>query len=326
MAQRSYLLITNRPVAGMFASFIQVIGERYYCEQKDITPVVFFGSNWVYWQPGGYLNSINGWEYYFNPLSDVNISQLVGRSEEYLQYCNIFDYDNKRIIANKNPKHIYNLSRRGHLALSENITVVNRWPEFNLGVRSFCEGNRKIACRLVNDYIKVKPSILAKVERFYRDKMLGFTVIGVHLRGPSHNGEIEGWHKLSYADEKYYFAEVDRILELNPAARILIASDVSEVITSFEGNYGEKCIYLDAIRSTLQQGAPCHELGGALTGEEVLIEALCLARTDFFIHGISNVAYGVLCFNESLPHLDVYQKNEEELHRSYLKKKPEYLQ
>ncbi len=48
------------------------------------------------------------------------------------------------------------------------------------------------------------------------------------------------------------------------------------------------------------------EVGGPVVGEEVLIEAMLLARTDHLIHGISNVTFVVLCMNKDLSHEDVY--------------------
>lgn len=43
-------------------------------------------------------------------------------------------------------------------------------------------------------------------------------------------------------------------------------------------------------------------------GEDVVIEAFLLARTNFFIHANSSVANFVLCLNPALPHHDIYER------------------
>lgn len=307
IAGQHYRIITNRPQAGLFSSFIQVLGELHYCKRYGVIPLVFFGSNWVYWQRGGYNNAVNGWEYYFAPVSGVRIDALIGKAEEYLENCNIFDFQAERIIPNRNPEHRYDLSRQGHIKLPANVTVVNQWPDFHLGTRSFLERNRIPASEMISEYIRIHPAILAKTAQYYSRCMEGNNIIGVHIRGTEHRREIEDWHGLNLAAERQYIDAVDACLERNPDARLFLATDTESTLEHFRNYYGDRCLYYPARRSS-GGNSPHKEFGGAEVGEEMLIEALLLAKTDFLIHGISNVAFAVLAFAPGLPHLDIYNR------------------
>jgi hypothetical protein len=301
-----YLLIMNRPRAGFFSSFIQVLGELHYCEKNDITPLVFFGNNWVYWQRGGYRGSRNGWAYYFEPVSSISLQDLIGLDEQYLESCNIFDFEEKNIIPNKNPEHVYDLSRCGHIKIPDNITVVNKWPEFHLGTRSFLEENREEANRLIGRFIKIHEDIVTKVNAFYSSHMKGEFVIGVHFRGVEHRLEVEQWHNLEFATEDRYSDEIDKVLGSHPDAKIFIATETEATLNYFLDQYGDRCVYYNSHRSP-GESSPHIEFGGAEIGDEILIEALLLSKTDIFIHGISNVAFAVLALNVQLSHVDVYR-------------------
>ena len=122
----------------------------------------------------------------------------------------------------------------------------------------------------------------------------------------------------------YYMKEIDALLDCKPDALVYIATDTQVSFERFLKRYNRRCIYYNAKRSS-ENETPQLEFGGAKIGEEVLIEALLLARTDFLVHGISNVAYGVLCFNPVLPHIDIYERNEKELAAILNKRRREQL-
>ncbi len=90
---------------------------------------------------------------------------------------------------------------------------------------------------------------------------------------------------------------------------MLIATDTEASLGYFLDRYGDRCLYYPSRRST-GDSSPHMEFGGAEIGEEILIEGLLLSRTDFLVHGISNVAFAALAFNPDLPHVDIYQRHE----------------
>lgn len=315
-----HLLILCRPTVGFFATFLQVLGELDLCEEQGLTPLVFLGSNWPYWSEGGYNGAINGWEYYFEPVSDGKLEELVGRDEEYFQFCNIFDFPSAQIRPNQNPRHLYDLSRSEHLHAAPNVTVVNRWPkDRDFGVRRVREDRRHRAAQLIEKYVRLRQPIRDEVEAFHQRHLDGHYVIGVHARGETRNIENENWHRLAHAGCGLFFREVDRALSRNRAARIFLATDSPAILERYRKRYGDKVVTFESTRSA--EGLSVFwEVGGAEIGREVLIDALLLARSDFLIHGISNVAFAALCFAPELEHIDIYEKHETRL-RYWLKAK-----
>jgi len=312
--EQKFLIITSTPGAGLFSSFIRVLGHLHYCKKNNFIPAVFFSNNWVYWSHGGYNGSINGWEYYFSPVSDYSATEILNKDDAFLEKCNIFDFDNEQIVnslkkANKHDlARRYDPTRRDTIKLPPNVTIVNTWPKFHLGVKKCIEENRVTAHELITEFVTIHPNVIEKVDDFYKRHFKGRKVVGVHMRGEEHSYEIEGWHNLAFASEQYYMNEVDLYLKHNPSASIFIATDTETAFNRFKKRYGEQCLFYDAKRSP-EGTSPHLVFGGAEVGEEMLIEALLLSRADFFIHGISNVAFGILSFNPYLLHIDVYENN-----------------
>lgn len=304
---RGVLAILNRPGVGLFASLMQVLGELHHCRTHDLVPVVFFGDNWPYWSPDGYRGARNAWEYYFEPVSPLSLAGVIGRDEDYLAHCNVFDFDPARIVANQNPRHVYDLSRQGHLPVPPHVTVVNRWPAFDCGTRHVREERRATFRGLIDEFVRVQPAIAEAVDVWAARHLAGRHVVGVHVRGGEHDDEIEGWHALAHAPLRLYFREVDAQLDRRPEARVLLATDTVRTLDAFRQRYGNRLLAYDARRSD-GDGAPHVEFGGALVGEEALIEGLLLARTQFLVHGISNLTTAALCFAPTLAHADVYDR------------------
>jgi hypothetical protein len=284
------------------------LGELHYCRTSNLVPIVCFGDNWPYWSADGYRGARNAWEYYFAPVSPLTLGEVFGRDEAYLTHCNIFDFDPARSVANQNPRHVYDLSRRGHVPVPSHVTVVNRWPAFDAGTRHVREDRRAIVRRLIDEFIRVHPAITASVETWAARHLAGRQVVGVHVRGGEHDDEIEGWHALAHAPLRLYFREVDAALDQRPEAGVLLATDTTRTLDAFRRRYGDRMLSYDARRSD-GDGAPHVDFGGPLVGEEVLIEGLLLARTQFLVHGISNLSTVALCFAPTLPHVDVYDRH-----------------
>jgi len=312
---RRFLGILNRPQVGLFATLIQVLGELHHCREQDLEPVVFFGSNWPYWSPDGHRGARNGWEYYFEPVSRWSLADVLGVDARELERRHIFDFDPDRIVANQNPAHVYAPPRRPPIPVPSHVTLVNRWPAFDAGVRSVHEDRRPVFRALIDAYVRPRPEILARVEAFAARHLAGRPVVGVHARDAEHLDEIVGWHLMAWAPPRLYLRVVDDWLDRNPDGAVLAATDTTRLLDAFRRRYGDRCVAWPARRSS-GGGAPHKEFGGPLVGEEMLIEGLLLARTGHLVHGISNVALAVLCLAPALSHVDVYERYGAQLARA----------
>lgn len=292
---------------GFFALFFQVLGNIYKAEQEGLTPVVFLGSNCLYWSDNGHNGfHDNAWEYYFEPVSSLKIEDIFNESLERLKHASIYEYSQADITHNPPEQYVGDL--RGTIVVPPNVIVTNCWPAFDPGQQEIHEDRRTIFNDLINRYIRIRPSIQNKVEQFYQDNFSKSVVIGVHMRGTERSQEVTGWYWKPHLDEKTYMREVDKALKKFPDAKIFLATDTKMTVERFRARYEDRLLTYDAQRAD-EGNSPHLQFGGAELGEQVLIEAMLLSKTSFLIHGISNVAFSALCLSPQLPHLNVYLKH-----------------
>lgn len=181
-----------------------------------------------------------------------------------------------------------------------------------------------------SNYIKINSCIIKRSDRFWEENDLsGKKVIGVHYRHPSHFVESGPVYLQSYFDK------INVILGRNPDAQILLATDNELGLMAFTFKYGSRVKYMkdvkrvpvdnilewafakctkegksDAMDFVDGKGYQLHYVecekpagkSGVKLGEDVLCEALCLARCKWFIHSISNIALAVSYMN---PHVEM---------------------
>lgn len=291
---------------GFFALFFQVLGHIYQAERENLIPVIFFGSSCLYWSDQGYNgHQDNAWEYYFEPVSDLSIDDIFEAPLERLKHASIYEYSKADITHN--PPEQYTSNLQGSILVPRNVKVTNCWSAFDPGQEEIHEERRAIFYDLVKRRIHIKPNILNKIEDFYQNHFANTIVIGVHMRGTERSVEVTGWYQKPHLDEAIYMREVDRVLRRFPTAKVFLATDTQISVDKFRSRYGDKLLTYDSKRAD-EGNSPHLQFGGAVLGEQVLIEAMLLSKTYFLIHGISNVAFGALCFNPALAHLNVYSK------------------
>lgn len=306
LSNKGVIVCLSRKV-GFFALFFQVLGHIYRAEQEQIVPVVFFGSNCLYWSDNGY-NGIqdNTWEYYFEPVSKLTIEDVFDEPLERLKYASIYEYSKANITHNPPEQYAGNL--KGSILVPAHITVTNCWPDFDPGQQEIHEDRRGIFHDLINRYIRIHPTITNKIETFYQHHFANTKVIGIHMRGTERSQEVTGWYKKPHLDENVYMREIDRLLREFPDAKIFLATDTKNTVEKFRARYKDRLLTYDAQRAD-DGNSPHLQFGGAELGEQVLIESVLLSKTCFLVHGISNVAFAALCFSPNLPHLNVYLKH-----------------
>lgn len=250
--------------AGFFSCFLGVLNQLYWCEQNDKIPVVYWGEKSHYYNPAGFNGSFNVWEYYFEPVSDQT-------------------YQSGDLVYNS------------YTVMKENPTFMWNWID---------QPTREKANTLVSKYIKIKPVVQNKIDSFYQAKMLGKKTIGIHIRGTDASDD----HRL--VDPKKIAQAALKYADKN--TQFFIATDeqklLNQLITLLKGY---PVIYYNCYRS--EDGLALHVLKGykkpkpkphvSQLGEDVLVEASLLAKTDILIRNHSNVSTASLYFNPSLPYV-----------------------
>ena len=75
-------VIGVRPV-GFFSNFLQVINHLDWCKKTKTVPVVYWHSDFPYWQEEGFNGSFNAWEYYFDLVSSESYQSGDGVCDEF---------------------------------------------------------------------------------------------------------------------------------------------------------------------------------------------------------------------------------------------------
>ncbi|MGB8468314.1 MAG: hypothetical protein WCE21_04875 [Candidatus Babeliales bacterium] len=133
--------------AGFFSDFLLALNHLIWCERNNITPIVYWDHNSLYYSPKGYHHATNAWEYYFEPVSTV-------------------PYNPKEIIHN------------GYSA-PDNTTIITGKGNFTA---HFLPEVRQEVYQLMQKYIHVKSVVQKKVDAFYKKHMEGKPTVGVHIR------------------------------------------------------------------------------------------------------------------------------------------------
>ncbi|MGU9957105.1 MAG: hypothetical protein ACNYPI_05565 [Arenicellales bacterium WSBS_2016_MAG_OTU3] len=171
--------------------------------------------------------------------------------------------------------------------------------------------------KVIQKHLRLKPAVIKIIDEFVKTHFPEVT-IGLHLRGVGHNVELPLANKdrnSNSVNYERYFQPINAALLKYPDAKILACSDSQEVIDHIIEVYGERTITYESTRSAFgEMHNPNHsqQQNKGLTfspyklGLDVVVEAYLLARTNYFIHGNSNVANFVLSVNDRLDSFYVY--------------------
>lgn len=252
-------VIGCRKSEGFFAAFFSTLTHLFWCDRAGKTPVVYWDSESLYYQPEGYNGSLNVWEYYFEPVSKLKYEAG----------------DSIRRSWTDPTGYVLEL------------IMPNCWNKNQ--VKSY----RQDVKRLIDKYVKIKPSIQEKIDKFYKDNMKGKKTVGLHLRGTDKVAETRK------IPTNVLIAEANK----HSDCQYLICTDEAALLEEAKKTLNGKVIYYDCFRS--DDGTPVHKndsknYSKAKAGEDVLIDAQLLARCDHFIHTYSCVSSAVLFFNPFL--------------------------
>jgi hypothetical protein len=288
------LLVIMSSQLGLFAEFMKVLASLDHLADDGRTPIVYFNqATFLYWSDSGWNGAYNGWEYYFHPLCDHSLPEVLGVHPGELTRMTRIQID--------------------HL-VGDEIVINDRLLQGNFDmfgdVRS---GHRERYVGLCRDHIRVREEVLEKVDSFVRVHFDGRRVIGVHFRATDKMMEIggrlesAGWSTDalagleldSYLDEALRRAEDDDL--------IFMATEDAQALDLARDRLGDRLIASDAART--REPLPLFLTSGdAAHGEEALIDCLLLARCDYLVHGVSNLSWAARMFNPDLPHINLVAK------------------
>lgn len=269
--------------AGFCAMLTYALNGIRMAVRDGAIPLVYYGreATRFFYDPS---HGQNVWEYYFEPVSSIGYEQLqtaLDRNELSPDRVHSFT---KRQICNW---HHSDLDRIATFWAKDVPDDPSTWMETK----------RALGRKYVSEYIRVKPSITAKVDAFWHDWIQSQFTIGVHIRGTD----------FAYAEPtspQAYFDAIDQFLAnrgTDEPYRIFLATDQNQFVDLFRQHYGERLIAYDCLRSNRRR--PPFKFSSESPykrGEDVLIDVLLLSRCDFLFKGAAAVGEFALWFNPSL--------------------------
>jgi hypothetical protein len=159
-------------------------------------------------------------------------------------------------------------------------------------------------------YIKPKQYILDKINKLYESEFKGHVVLGVMARGTEYN-----LHHPMYGvfDVNDYIREINKILNENPQiTKIFIVSEDMEYINhlseAFPSSYfipnvfrrtDEDMEYINRVHCWPNVSTK-RENHCKLLGEETIIQATLLGKSDYLFGRLSGVLSGAVLWNENI--------------------------
>jgi Nodulation protein Z (NodZ) len=151
--------------------------------------------------------------------------------------------------------------------------------------------------RLIEKYIKIKPFLLQKADRFAHQYFKGGAIIGVHYRGTDKKNEA---FRTSYAAMQRKIEEVVKKKKYHDY-KIFLATDEEHFLTFLKEKFPKRVIATASMRSKDEQPIHFRQEEHYRAGEEAIIDALLLSKCDFLIRTQSNLSAFSSFLNPKMP-------------------------
>lgn len=259
-----YYIKTDSDVRGFFSMFCLVLDALVIADRYHLSPVVEFGTHTLYYQGIEINGSKNPFEYYFQQVSQIDISEVTECSRVLLYR------DGQRNVDYNEP---YSVASQ----------------QISNGDDAYIK-SRALVCK---KYLKLNPVVKEYIDRNVFNILGSDRVLGIHVRGTDFNkGYLN--HAKAVTEEQYIEA-TDLAIKKEKYKKIFLATDEQKIITLFKKHYGQKMVcYEDVLRSLT--GEALHFCTAErknhkyLLGLEVLRDMMTLSACDGLIAGFSNVS------------------------------------
>jgi hypothetical protein len=181
---------------------------------------------------------------------------------------------------------------------------------------------RRQAKAVIDRFIRPRSYILREAGDFFARHLAGHPLIGVHARGTdaTSKNEPRAFRQGSLVLSRYV-AEIERLLESLPDARIVVASDEQSSLDHLTRSFSDRVVAYDSVRHQGGEAAgqgptgwimPAYIAGdrdrAARNGEDAIIEYLLLSQCDHLVHNGSSLARTVLLNAPRLPHTNTHTR------------------
>jgi hypothetical protein len=219
------------------------------------------------------------WEYYFEPVMGVSHASV----QELLEQGRI----TPDLIHTYPAQDVY------HAHLHDPDRIATFWSgDAPADPAGWMAGKRRLGREYVRKYLRVRPHILDKVDRFADEAFRSHYTFGVHIRGTD----------FAYADPtgpEAYFSAIRRLARDRRDFRVFLATDQEQFVDRFRQEFGDRLVLYASARSSsdvptflLQDAGPYKK------GEDVLMDILLMSRCDHVLKCAAAGGEYALWFND----------------------------
>jgi hypothetical protein len=298
-------IICERDV-GLFSLGQQAIANNAWALHEKRIPIICFGQRACYWTPNGYRGRDTIWEYYFEPaVPGYSVSCIPAHIRETIAARppsdREFGYfaDESTFVSNNFGRH------PGFGDKSLAIPYEFDDPDNSL---------RNRASAIIHTYVRPRPEITERADRFFSTHLRGRYVIGVQLRGTDALMEAKRIRLGHYLDFSRYIARINELLRVQSDAAIFVASDAESSVVKMREIFGDRIVATDAFRHQSGDFAgrgptgevmPAYLTGdadnAARGGEDAVVDYLLLSRCNCLVHNGSSLARTVMLNVPEMP-------------------------
>lgn len=300
--------------AGLFSLIQQVIAHIPWALQEGRIPIVYFQDKTCYWTPRGYHGKDTVWEYYFEPVvREYPASSIPQPIRKHIATKPPSPYKVGYVTA----EHIFVSNHFGdhHALQGKTLSIPYLWKDPDERVRQEAQA-------IIRRFVRPRDYVQQKVQDFFQEYMQGHHLIGVHVRGTDAISPAEiRPHRHNSLRLSQYVTEVQRLLDVQPTARIFVATDAQSSLEYLRQAFGSRVVAYESLRHASGEAAgqgptgwimPAYIAGdrdrAAQNGEEAVIEYLLLSCCHYLVHNGSSIARTVLLNVPHLPHTNTHRK------------------
>lgn len=246
---------------GFFAELRFILHEIYFAESFGMTPVVLMPNASCYSEEYPVNGTMNPFEYYFKPVSDVSI-------EDAMLSCAVVEHN---YYQRQYIEKVYGM-KSGYLP-SEDYMM------------KMAELVRKYV--YLNDVVAT--SVNTGISKLLKDKR----TLGVHVRGADFKRHYINHPNMVTIDE--YVAVVQEVMRGGIFEQIFLATDDLKAVEIFSRTFGDAVVYYsDVVRTdgdeTVMKSSSDRGNHHYKLGLEVIRDMYTLSACDGIIAGLSNVS------------------------------------
>lgn len=332
MANHRFLLIKAWSYI-LWADVEHVMSQLLIAELTDRIPVVYWPTHCLH---NGFIHT-NGFELYFEPVSDYTIFDLA--KPEYTFYPPVWDEDN--LLADDPAKETWVYRNIGDMMTCPADVLVgdvyfdlyNLIPFIKKDNPAYGMTVRQIYRYLFNKYIRIKPDIRIEVEGFYNSWLRESSpVLAVHVCRPDQNqalikngkekyryfsksyggkkrspeskkvwGGWLPWRKKTLVPNEAYHKEIKKVIDRYNIKKIFLLTNSEEILKEYRRRYGDMIVATQCRRMTDEGEVTYLEspMVKRRQGIEILKDTCLAAKCDFFIgNDFSSLSQAVVNMKE----------------------------